>query len=72
MIDGKVLGMVDDKDCLKVLIDSFYHRLPVHNTTVTKYMDKVMKEIPHTTDIVEVASIFLDSTYKRLLVMDEN
>ena len=69
---SEVIGMIDDKDCLRVLIDSFYHNLPVRGTPVTNYMDKVMKMISVDTDIVEIADIFLSSTYKRLLVVDEN
>ena len=65
----EVIGMIDDKDCLRVLIDSTYHDLPVRSNKVTQYMDKVMRTISIDTDIVEVANIFLETTYKRLLVI---
>ncbi|MCB0617478.1 MAG: CBS domain-containing protein [Saprospiraceae bacterium] len=66
----EVVGMVDDKDCLRVLVDSAYHNHPVRSYTVSTYMDKVMRSIPEKTTIVEAANIFLTTTYKRLLVVD--
>lgn len=66
----EIVGMIDDKACLRILIDRAYHNLPVRAHTVAQYMDKILKTIPLDTDILDVATIFLDSIYKRLLVVD--
>lgn len=66
-----VVGLIDDKDCLKVLFDGAYHNLPIENRTVANYMSNVMRTVSHTSDIYEVANIFLTTVYKRLLVVDE-
>ena len=68
----EIVGMIDDKDCLRILIDRAYHNLPVRANTVSQYMDKVMRTIPAESDILDAASIFLETTYKRLLVVDAN
>ena len=68
----ELVGLIDDKDCLKVLFDSAYHNQPIHDKTVTNYMTSVMKTISNQTDIFEVANIFLSTKYKRLLVVDEH
>ena len=68
----EVIGMIDDKDCLKLLFAGAYYNQPVEKDTVASYMDKIMKFITIHEDIMDVADIFLHSKYKRLLVMDDN
>ena len=67
---GEVVGMIDDKDCLKVLVDRVYHNQPVSKHQVKDYMDDVFRKISIDSNIIEVANVFLTSTYKRLLVFD--
>ncbi len=67
----ELVGLIDDKDCLKVLFDSAYHNLPAENHTVAHYMSNVMKTISVHSDIYDVADIFLNSIYKRLLIVDD-
>lgn len=71
-VRGEVMGMVDDKDCLRVLIDSAYQKHPVRGNTVMNYMDKVMRTVKEDLELVEAADLFLHSNYKRLLVVDAN
>jgi predicted transcriptional regulator len=66
-----LVGLIDDKDCLKVLFDGAYHNQPIENRTVSNYMSNVMRTVSVHADIYEVASIFLNSIYKRLLVVDD-
>lgn len=70
--NGKVVGLIDDKDCLKVLFDNVYNRLPTRSDTVSNYMSNVMKSISTDRNILDVASIFVSSPFKRLMVEDEN
>jgi len=68
----KLVGLIDDKDCLKVLLDSAYHNQPVNNKTVADFMTSVMKTISVHADIYSVADTFLNSIYKRLVVLDDD
>ena len=68
----KSLGVIDDKDCLHVIVDSAYHNLPIRKRIVSSYMTDVYKKIPFDSDIVDVANIFLSTNFKRLLVVDFN
>ena len=70
--NNEVVGMIDDKDCLNVLVSGAYYNHPVAKDTVASYMSNVMKTIPVQSDIVEVANIFLHSKYKRLLVIGDD
>ena len=67
----EVVGLIDDKDCLKVLFDMAYHNQPVKDNTVAHYMTNVMKTISVDANIADVADTFLSTKYKRLLVVDE-
>jgi predicted transcriptional regulator len=69
---GQVVGLIDDKDCLNVLFGNAYNRLPVSTDTVSNYMSNVMKSISIDQDIMDVASVFISSPFKRLLVMDDD
>lgn len=67
----ELIGLIDDKDCLRILFDVAYHNQPVREATVQSYMTNVMKTIPADTDVMDVANTFLNTKYKRLLVVDE-
>lgn len=68
----ELVGLIDDKDCLKVLFDVAYHNQPVRDTTVSHYMTNVMKTISSESNILDIADTFLNTPYKRLLVLDED
>jgi len=68
----EVVGLIDDKDCLRLLIDSVYHNEPIANVKVQSYMTSVMKIIDVNANVVDAAKIFLETKYKRLLVINED
>jgi predicted transcriptional regulator len=74
VLDDKMelVGLIDDKDCLKVLFDIAYHNQPMINSTVADYMTNVMKTISDHANIIEIADTFLNTKYKRLLVVDDD
>lgn len=67
---GEVVGIIDDKDCLKMVFGSAYYNLPSGKEVVKSYMSDIMKSISDTSDVIDAANIFLQTTYKRLLVKD--
>ena len=68
--NNEVVGLIDDKDCLRLLVDSLYYNEPRSGGTVAQYMSNVMKTISIDSDIVDVTNIFLTTPFKRLLVVD--
>lgn len=68
--EGALLGLIDDKDCLKVLVDAAYYN-NMQRTTVANYTTNVMKTISDKANVVEAANAFSRTIYKRLLVVDE-
>ncbi|MBX2845762.1 MAG: CBS domain-containing protein [Saprospiraceae bacterium] len=69
---GAVVGLIDDKDCLKTVVDSIYHNHPVSQNTAEQYMTNVMRSVKPEMSIVDAANIFLSTPFKRLLVVDNS
>jgi predicted transcriptional regulator len=69
---GNLVGLIDDKDCLKVIFDTAYHDQPIHAKTVDRFMTNVLKTISVDADIYDVANLFLTTPYKRLLIVDDD
>lgn len=68
----EIVGVIDDKDCLRTIVDSVYHNVPIRKKQVKSYMSDVYKTISINADIVDAANMFLNSNYKRLLVIDDS
>ncbi|HKK76893.1 MAG TPA: CBS domain-containing protein [Saprospiraceae bacterium] len=67
---GALLGLIDDKDCIKVLMDAVYYN-NMQRMTVANYTTNVMKTISDKANVVEVANEFSRTIYKRLLVVNK-
>ena len=68
----ELVGMISEKDCITVIIDSVYHNQPISSSKVSKYMTTNIKSVSMEADIVDVANEFLKKNYKRFPVLDEN
>lgn len=66
---GKLVGIISEKDCLRIIIDQAYHNLPYNAPKVADYMTKDVKTISADNDIVGAASAFLNSPVRRLPVV---
>ncbi len=68
----EVVGMIDDKTCLKLLVATEYYNSPLSEQTVRNYMDDVLMTVKENISISEAANIFLETKYKRLIVVDDH
>ncbi len=66
---NELVGILSEKDCLKILLHSGFHRVP--DDTVASYMHKTLKTVESGTDIIAVCELFLQSTFRRLPVVDD-
>ena len=67
---GNVVGILSEKDCLKVAFSTSYHQ--EWGGRVAEYMNHNVQTIEADTDIVAVAEIFLKSPYGRFPVVQYN
>ncbi len=68
----EIVGLIDDKDCLNVIVQDAYHNQPGGKNTVDAYMTNVMRTISVDADVIDAANIFLRTPFKRLLVVDHD
>ena len=64
----KIVGMITEKDCLRVLIDSAYHNMP-SDKTVSSYMSPVVKTVTTDHDILDLANEFLTTNFRKFPVV---
>ena len=68
--DGKLLGMLTERDCLKVLVGGALDGLPTGK--VSDYMTAPAQSIPTTATLFDIAHIFLTRSYRKLPVVDRD
>ena len=70
--EGKIIGILSEIDCLKIMVDEAYHNLPHGRINVAKYMSSNVVTIPTTADVLDIASRFLRTHFRRFPVVDHN
>ncbi|ORU90451.1 MAG: CBS domain-containing protein [Cycloclasticus sp. symbiont of Poecilosclerida sp. M] len=67
---GNLVGMLSEKDCLEVALQSTYYEDWVGGI-VSEYMTPNVETVADTSSIVDMADKFIKSTYKRYPVLNE-
>lgn len=67
---GNIVGMLSEKDCLKVALEAGYNE--GMGGKVSQYMTRNVETVDTETSIVEVARAFIENPYKRYPVVDED
>lgn len=70
--NGKLIGLLSEKDCLRVMISSAYHNEPVGIRCVADYMTVNVATITPDKDVLDVANMFLSSNYRRFPVVEND
>lgn len=66
--NGKLVGVLSEKDCLRIFANGSFHNLPA--SIVDDYMSKIVTTVNAETDVFTAADIFLKHTFRRLPVME--
>ena len=66
----KVVGILSEKDCLKLLTGGSYYQLP--GGTVKDFMITDVFCIPAYTDIFKVADMFLNHYFRRIVIKNDD
>ncbi|MEM7232426.1 MAG: CBS domain-containing protein [Planctomycetota bacterium] len=67
--EGELVGILTEKDCLRTMLRGAYDGLP--GGTVADYMSKRVTFISPDVDVIAVANIFMEKSYRRLPVVEE-
>lgn len=65
--EGRLVGVLTKKDCLKIAFSASYHR--EFGGPVAEFMSTEVKTVEADCDIVEVAELFLNSRFHRFPVV---
>ena len=68
--DGALLGMLTERDCLKVLIGGALDGLPTGR--VGDYMTAPAQSVPPTATLFDIAHVFLTRSFRKLPVVDQD
>lgn len=67
---GKLVGMLSEKDCIRLLVDGPYNQIPTGDGLVKDYMSKRIKTLSHTSSIMDAAYEFVNCSYRRFPVLE--
>ncbi|MDW3196330.1 MAG: CBS domain-containing protein [Cytophagales bacterium] len=67
---GELIGILSEKDCLKIIVDRAYHNHPNQKSTVKDYMSREVATVDIDKDVAEVANMFLSSNFRRFPVVE--
>ncbi len=67
--EKELLGILSEKDCLKILLRSGFDRFP--DDVVGNYMHPAPETVESRLDIIRTAQIFLANPFRRLAVVDQ-
>jgi CBS domain-containing protein len=65
-----LVGIISEKDCLRILVDQAYYSSPVNSPRVSDYMTAEVKTLSHDTNIVGAATEFINTSYRRLPIVN--
>ena len=66
----KLVGIISEKDCLRIIVDQAYHNLPHISPKVSDYMTKDVKTLSSQSDVVAAATEFLNTNIRRMPVVE--
>jgi CBS domain-containing protein len=67
--NNELVGVISEKDCLRVMVDSAYHNLPAGK--VSDYMSPNAISVGDDQTVVDVADKFLKTNFKRFPVVNK-
>ncbi len=67
---GKLVGMLSEKDCLRIIVDQAYHNLPIDSKKVSDYMTADVKTVSPDSDVVAAANQFLHTPIRRMPIVE--
>ncbi|HMR56089.1 MAG TPA: CBS domain-containing protein, partial [Cyclobacteriaceae bacterium] len=66
----KLVGIISERDCLRIIVDQAYHNLPHSEPKVADYMTRDVKTMSPDNNVVEAATEFLNSPIRRMPVVE--
>jgi CBS domain-containing protein len=65
-----LVGIISEKDCLRIIVDQAYYNMPAETRKVADYMTAKVQSLSPKTNIVEAAIEFLNSPIRRFPIVE--
>ena len=65
-----LVGIISEKDCLRLIVDQAYYNMPAETRKVSDYMTVKVQTLSPKTNIVEAAIEFLNSPIRRFPIVE--
>jgi CBS domain-containing protein len=65
-----LVGMISEKDCLRLIVDQAYNNMPAETRKVSDYMTAKVQSLSPKTSIVEAAVEFANSPIRRFPIVE--
>jgi CBS domain-containing protein len=65
-----LVGLISEKDCLRLIVDQAYHNMPAETRKVSDYMTAKVQTLSPKTNVVEAAMAFLNSPIRRFPIVE--
>ena len=66
-----LVGIISEKDCLRLIVDQAYYNMPAETRKVSDYMTPSVRTLSSKTNVVEAAIEFLNSPIRRFPIVDD-
>jgi predicted transcriptional regulator len=70
VVDGKVVGMFSERDCVIALVTTAYHA--DHSGTVAEHMRRKFEMVGPDADLLQLAHLFKEVPVRRFVVVDQD
>ncbi|MEN7547062.1 CBS domain-containing protein [Rapidithrix thailandica] len=68
---GILVGMLSERDCMRIILETPYHNYPPAKGKVSEYMSREVVTVSSENDIFDVANLFMNTHYRRFPVLDQ-
>jgi CBS domain-containing protein len=65
-----LVGIISEKDCLRIIVDQAYYNMPADTRKVSDYMTAKVQTLSPKTNVVEAAMEFLNTPIRRFPVVE--
>jgi CBS domain-containing protein len=65
-----LIGIISEKDCLRLIVDQAYYNMPAETRKVSDYMTAKVQTLPSKTTILEAATEFLNAPIRRFPIVE--
>ena len=67
---NRLVGIISEKDCLRLIVDQVYHNMPGDSRKVSDYMTREVQSLGPKTSVVDAAVEFLNTPMRRFPVVE--